>query len=70
MVDWDDFEYAEPELEREPDQYEVTARNALEKFFEAHPSNVFFGNQLAVQNEDTFFIGLPIEPLRIWWMLD
>src|SRR4030095_12536957 len=55
MVDWDDFDYSEPQPERAADQYEVTARHVLEKFFEAHPSSVFFGNQLAVQNEDTFF---------------
>jgi hypothetical protein len=55
MADWDDFDYAEPELGRGADQYEVSARKVLEKFFEANPANVFFGNQLAVQNEDTFF---------------
>jgi hypothetical protein len=55
MVDWDDFDCEEPALEREPDEYEVSARNTLEEFFEANPSDVFFGNQLAVQNEDRFF---------------
>jgi|GEM_PF-2475377 len=54
-VDWDDFDYTEPALERAPDEYEVSARKTLEKFFEANDSEVFFGNQLAVQNEDTFF---------------
>jgi len=54
-VDWDDFDYTEPLLEREPDEYEVSARNTLERFFEANHSEVFFGNQLAVQNEDLFF---------------
>jgi hypothetical protein len=55
MVDWDDFDYKEPALEGEPDEYQISARNKLEGFFEANPSAVFFGNQLAVHNEDTFF---------------
>src|SRR5438445_2269385 len=55
MPDWDDFEYEEPELEREPDKYEISARQSLESFFEDNDSDVFFGNQLAVQNEDAFF---------------
>lgn len=55
MPDWDDFEYEEPELEREPDKYEISARESLELFFEENDSNVFFGNQLAVQNESDFF---------------
>ena len=55
MPDWDDFEYEEPELEREPDTYEISARESLEAFFEKNDSSVFFGNQLAVQNEDEFF---------------
>ncbi|MFY9606989.1 MAG: hypothetical protein WAU45_00065 [Blastocatellia bacterium] len=55
MVDWDDFDYDEPALEGEPDEYEVSARNTLEEFFQANPNGVFFGNQLAVRNEDRFF---------------
>jgi hypothetical protein len=54
MVDWDDFGY-EPEVEREPDAYEASAIETLEEFFEKNDSNVFFGNQLAVQHEDKFF---------------
>lgn len=55
MTDWDNFEYDEPSLERKPDEYEISARKVLEEFFEKNGSNVFFGNQLAVQNEDRFF---------------
>src|SRR6185503_1199859 len=55
MLDWDDFEYQDPALDREPDEYEVSARRKLEEFFDKNTSDVFFGNQLAVQNEDTFF---------------
>jgi len=55
MVEWDDFEYKEPAVEGEPDEYEVSARNTLAEFFEANSASVFFGNQLAVQNEDKFF---------------
>jgi hypothetical protein len=54
MVDWDDFGY-EPEVERAADAYETSAIETLEEFFEKNDSNVFFGNQLAVQNEDRFF---------------
>jgi hypothetical protein len=54
MVEWDDFGY-EPEVEREPDAYEASAIETLKEFFEKNDSNVFFGNQLAVQNEDRFF---------------
>ena len=55
MVDWNDFEYEERGLEGELDEYEATARESLELFFDANPTGVFFGNQLAVQNEDRFF---------------
>jgi hypothetical protein len=55
MVDWNDFDYEEPAVERETDEYEISARNILEEFFEKNSSGVFFGNQLAVQNEDRFF---------------
>ena len=55
MLDWDDFEYQDPALDREADEYEVSARRKLEEFFDKNTSDVFFGNQLAVQNEDTFF---------------
>jgi hypothetical protein len=51
----DDLEYDEPGYEREPDEYEVSARKRLETFFGNNDSDVFFGNQLAVQNEDDFF---------------
>jgi hypothetical protein len=54
MVEWDDFGY-EPEADREPDAYEASALETLREFFETNASNVFFGNQLAVQNEDRFF---------------
>jgi hypothetical protein len=53
-VDWDDFEY-EPDEEREEDSYTVSARDTLELFFDQHRENVFFSNQLAVQNEREYF---------------
>lgn len=55
MTDWDDFGYPEPDLARGPDRYEVEARQRLETFFENNRNDVFFGNQLAVQNEDEYF---------------
>jgi hypothetical protein len=55
VTDWDDFDYPEPELDGLPDKYEVEARERLEGFFEKHDDDVFFGNQLAVQNEKEFF---------------
>jgi len=55
MTDWDDFNYDEPEHEREPDQYEVGARKKLRRFFEENQSSVYFANQLAVQNEDEYY---------------
>ena len=58
MVAWHDFDFEEPQLDGEPDDYELAACNTLEKFFELNRDQVFFGNQLAVKNEDSFFIGL------------
>src|SRR5437868_3839703 len=55
MADWDDFGYPEPDLERAPDKYELEAHDRLTVFFEKNDRTVFFGNQLAVQNEDDFF---------------
>ncbi len=55
MTDWDDFDYPEPDLEREPDKYEIEAHERLQVFFETNDAAVFFGNQLAVRNEDDFF---------------
>src|SRR2546425_4395901 len=55
MADWDNFDYAEPIGERKPDQYVISTRQRLQTFFESNDSKVFFGNQLAVQNEDAFF---------------
>lgn len=55
MADWDEIDYDEVDSRREPDAYEVSAREVLGEFFEKNNSSVFFGNQLAVQNEDTFF---------------
>ena len=55
MGEWADFDYDEPRLVDEPDEYEISARKSLKQFFDANPSGVFFGNQLAVQNEDRFF---------------
>jgi hypothetical protein len=55
MAEWGDFHYYEGELERGPDEYVIAARAALEEFFEENKSSVFFGNQLAVLNEGTFF---------------
>jgi len=54
MVDWDDFDYGE-DFERGEDEYEISAREVLGEFFERNNSSVFFGNQLAVQNERVFF---------------
>lgn len=53
-MDWDDFDY-EPDLEREPDQYEISARERLTEFFDSHRSEVFFANQLAIRHEAEFF---------------
>lgn len=66
MVDWDDFDYDDPVLEGEADAYEVSAQRVLEEFFEANSSGVFFGNQLAVQNEDTFFHWITYRAIREW----
>jgi len=55
MVDWDDFDFEEPQLEGGSDEYESAACETLAKFFELNHAEVFFGNQLAVQNEDKFF---------------
>src|SRR5262245_48756996 len=54
-MDWDAFSYDEPVSERKPDEYVVSARQRLRIFFEENSASVFFGNQLAVQNEDSFF---------------
>lgn len=64
IVDWDDFDYEEPALEHELDDYEVAASDRLKEFFDANPSEVFFGNQLAVQMKIRFSIGLPTGRLR------
>jgi hypothetical protein len=55
VTDWDDFDSDEGTFARGADEYEIQAREVLARFFEANKSNVFFGNQLAVQNEDDFF---------------
>ena len=56
MIEWDDFDYDDEDRgERGPDDYERSARETLEQFFESHRAGVFFGNQLAVMNEDKFF---------------
>lgn len=55
MGEWEDFDYEEPSLEGSPDEYELSARNRLNEFFELNSTRVFFGNQLAVQNEGEFF---------------
>ena len=55
MEDWNDFDYPEPDIGSEPDSYEIQARERLQTFFERNDAEVFFGNQLAVQNEDDFF---------------
>ena len=61
MVDWDDFDF-ELESQREPDQYQLSAREELADFFETNKNGVFFGNQLAIRHEDKFFHGLRLEP--------
>jgi hypothetical protein len=53
-MDWNDFSYDEPP-ERRPDEYVISAHERLKAFFEKNNTRVFFGNQLAVQNEDSFF---------------
>src|SRR5262249_28721180 len=55
MVDWNDFDYEVPEADAGSDAYQKSARETLETFFERNASSVFFGNQLAVRNEDRFF---------------
>jgi hypothetical protein len=54
MADWSDFEF-ELEEHREPDAYQLSAREALTKFFNENKARVFFGNQLAVLHEGEFF---------------
>jgi hypothetical protein len=54
-MSWDDLGYDDPEYERPPDEYEVSAREKLREFFERNDSNVYFANQLAVQNETEYF---------------
>jgi S-adenosylmethionine:diacylglycerol 3-amino-3-carboxypropyl transferase len=53
-VDWDDFDYA-ADGESQADQYEKSARDALETLFDEEKQRVFFANQLAVLNERRFF---------------
>lgn len=55
MGEWDDFGYEEPEHPREPDAAELAATQALRAFFENNRPKVFFGNQIAVQQEDKYF---------------
>ena len=55
MLSWDDFDYDEKGLDSGSDEYERSATEVLARFFEDNSSAVFFGNQLAVQNEDAFF---------------
>jgi len=54
-MDWNDFSYDEPSPERKPDEYVISSYERLKGFFEKNNARVFFGNQLAVQNEDSFF---------------
>src|SRR6185295_2100821 len=63
-MDWNDFDYDETDLPREPDAYETSARETLEEFFEGNDEAVFFGNQLAVQNEDRFFHWVTYRAIR------
>jgi hypothetical protein len=53
MTDWDEFEY-EAEV-RVPDPQQIACRKRLREFFERNREEVFFSNQLAVQNEAEFF---------------
>jgi|SRR6266850_41948 hypothetical protein len=54
MSEHDDFAF-ELREHRGPDSYESSARDVLREFFESNDSQVFFGNQLAIRNEDLFF---------------
>ncbi len=54
MSEHDDFAFELGE-HRGPDSYESSARDVLREFFESNDSQVFFGNQLAIRNEDLFF---------------
>ncbi len=53
MTHWDDFGYED--TGREPDTYQISVRERLRDHFEQNDTAVFFGGQLAVQNEDVFF---------------
>ncbi|PYS33902.1 MAG: hypothetical protein DMG14_30750 [Acidobacteria bacterium] len=52
-MDWEDLEYA-VEV-RGPDPQQIACRKRLRDFFESNEQQVFFANQLAVQNEKDFF---------------
>lgn len=54
MSELNDFDF-DFEDRREPDSYESSAREVLREFFEVNDREVFFGNQLAIRNEDRFF---------------
>ena len=54
-MDSDDFANEASAPETKPDRYVVSARERLRDFFEKNATRVFFGNQLAVQNEEDFF---------------
>jgi hypothetical protein len=54
MTDWNDFDF-DLEENREADKYQLSAREVLAEFFETNSNEVFFANQLAIRNEDTFF---------------
>src|SRR6266566_2046578 len=54
MVDWTDFDF-ELEEHRNPDEYQLSAREVLTEFFETNSNQVFFANQLAIKHEDRFF---------------
>lgn len=63
MSDWNDFDFDLTENPT-PDEYQRTARETLAGFFEKNKNKVYFGNQLAVMNEDSFFHWITARALR------
>ena len=51
----DFYDYEEPEQEREPDEYEISATERLRKFFKKYKNSVFVTKQLQVLFESHYF---------------
>jgi hypothetical protein len=63
MSDWNDFDFDLTENPT-PDEYQLNARETLADFFEENKNKVYFGNQLAIMNEATFFHWITARALR------